>query len=154
MGLLGPMDPQSNPIGNQQLLEKFGIEKFDAELNADVKRAKWVNSTLTSINRGESGPEDYPPVLPFDNYQIHFKVLTDQMKSPTFKDEMGMFQRRLFELVQRMQPPPPPLAPPGVEGEPPEASPPGEAPAGPPNPEPEQPQSNGAVPPQHSPAMA
>jgi len=101
MGLFGPLDPMSNPFGNQQFLEKFGIEPIATNINADVKRARWIISVLTSINKGED--VEWPPILPFDDLNIHLQVLTDAMKAPNFKDERGAFQRRYNELMALIQ---------------------------------------------------
>ncbi len=102
-GAFGPIDPIQNPMGNQEFLEKFGLQPITTELNADVKKAKWVNSVLTSVNRGEMPPEKIPPIEDFDNIQIHLKVLTDRMKSPSFEDPMGVFRARYGDLMGRFQ---------------------------------------------------
>lgn len=96
--LFGPLDPIQNPVGNQEFLEKFGATPLTTQLNADVKRARWVNSVLTAVSRGEMDPMEIPPVLPFDNLDIHLKILTDRMKSPDFKDPLQVFQQRLGEI--------------------------------------------------------
>lgn len=103
MGLFGPLDPSANPIGNQEFLEKFGVEKIQTDLNADVRRARWINSVLLAINRGDMGPESYPPILPVDNLMIHQKVLSDAVKAPGFQDTNRMFERRLTEINQILQ---------------------------------------------------
>jgi hypothetical protein len=103
MGLFGPLDPMSNPIGNEEFLEKFGVSSITTEINADVERARWINSVLTAVNRGEMAIQQIPPIMPFDNLQIHMKVLTDEMKRPDFKDEMGAFSMRAQQIDQILQ---------------------------------------------------
>ena len=107
MGVFGPIDPMQNPVGNEEFLEKFGVTPLTTEINADVKKARFVNSVLTAINRGEMGKESYPRLLPVEQnpqtIQIHQKILTDRMKSPEFKDENGAFMMRYQELNNGMQ---------------------------------------------------
>lgn len=102
-GLFGPIDPMSNPIGNEEFLEKFGLSPIHTELNADVKRARWINSVLTAVNRGQIPMEKVPPIMPFDNLQIHLKVLTDEMKRPDFNDPAGVFGMRAQQIDSIMQ---------------------------------------------------
>lgn len=102
-GMFGPIDPVSNPIGNEEFLEKFGISPIHSEINADVKRARWINSVLTSVNRGQMSIDKVPPILPVDNLDIHFKVLTDEIKRPEFKDEQGLFQMRAQQIDSILQ---------------------------------------------------
>lgn len=130
-GLFGSLDPDQNPIGNQQFLEKFGIQPIETELNADVEKARWVVSVLTAINRGELTPDKYPPLQPFDNPMIHQKIVTDYMKDPNFQDPSGVFQNKMQEIgmavqqAQMNQPQPPPGAPMGHPPGPPGPPPPG-----------------------------
>lgn len=102
-GMFGPLDPGSNPIGNQEFLEKFGMTPFNTELDADVKRARWVVGVLHQVSRGEMGQEKIPPILEYDNKQVHLKILTDRMKQPSFKDDMGIFENRRMLLQQAIQ---------------------------------------------------
>lgn len=106
-GMFGPIDPMSNPVGNEEFLEKFGMKPIATQVNADVKKARYVNTVLTAINRGELGTDAYPMLLPVEQspetVQIHLKILTDRMKAPEFKDEMQMFQNRFMELQGLMQ---------------------------------------------------
>lgn len=100
MGLFGALDPVSNPIGNKQFLEKFGVTPIENQMNMDVEKAKWVVSVLVGINRGELPPTAYPPFDPIDNVDIQFSILSNKMKTPEFKDTLGVFQRKLQELNQ------------------------------------------------------
>lgn len=102
-GLFGPVDPMQNPIGNKQMLEKFGVKGISTPVNADVERANWVVSELQAINRGKLPPEHYPTILPFDNLEIHLGILENHIKKPNFKDEQGMFARRYQELMGILQ---------------------------------------------------
>ena len=44
-GLLGDVSPEGNPIANQQFLSEFGVNEFDSNTNADVRRAKYIVGT-------------------------------------------------------------------------------------------------------------
>ena len=101
--MFGPLDPVQNPVGNREFLEKFGVTPINSELDADVKRARWVVGVLHQISRGEMPPDQEPPVLPFDNKMVHMKILTDRMKQPSFKDPEGVFENRLAQLQQAIQ---------------------------------------------------
>ena len=98
MGLFGPIDPVQNPMANQEFLEKFGMSPFSTEMNADVERARWVVSVLTSINRGIMPREMYPVFRPIDNPDIHKKIITDAMKRPQFRDAQHVFEEKLNEI--------------------------------------------------------
>lgn len=114
-GLLGDVSPMGNPIANQQFLEEFGVAKFDSETNADVKKAKFVVSVLKGINEGRAAPEDYPPLMVYDNVMIHKKVIEDAMKVPGFVDTQQFFGKKYQEIMAAM-PPPMPMLPPGMPG--------------------------------------
>jgi len=99
-GLFGPLDPQQNPEGNAEFLKRFGIPRFSGVTNPDVEYAKYCLQVLKKIDRQQLSPEAYPQLRSFDNLDIHQKVLTDEMKKPTFKDLTGIFQQRLDEIAQ------------------------------------------------------
>jgi len=97
-GLLGQVDPQTNPVGNKEILEKFGITGISTVANSDVERAKWINGVLVSINRDQLEIDSYPPILPMDDLNIHMKILTDYMKKPKFKDPKQVFVQRYEQI--------------------------------------------------------
>lgn len=108
MGMFGPIDPMTNPVGNAEFLEEMGVTKFATQSNTDVKRANWVNSVLKEISEqissGQQPTTQYPQFQPWElNPQvlmIHEKVLTDFMKSPSFNDQSGVFMQRYNEIQQ------------------------------------------------------
>lgn len=103
-GYLGPLDPNSNPVGNREFLSKFGVKQIPNQINADLEKAKHVNQILTAVNRDELGEEFIPPIRPeMDNLDVHLKVLTDQMKKPDFVDKYEVFESRFKELNSLQQ---------------------------------------------------
>lgn len=119
-GMLGPIDPMSNPIGNSEFLKELGVKKFTTQSNVDVEKANWVNGVLKTMNddalSGAPQTLEYPRLQLWElNPQtilIHEKVLTDFMKRPNFKDEAGAFNTRYQEIQQaKMAVMPPPIPP-------------------------------------------
>jgi hypothetical protein len=124
-GLLGDVSPQGNPIANQELLEEFGVKRFDSVLNPDVKRGRFIITTLKAINEGRLGPEAWPKQYPFDDLMLQKKMIEDAMKTPGFQDKQGAFQQKYNEVMGELSRLYPPQAPPPMEGQPPEGMPPG-----------------------------
>lgn len=100
LGLLGDVSPQGNPVANQKFLEKFGVSQFQGITNPDLQKANFVVGVLKQINDNKLPDSDYPPLLPFENVDIHMQTLVDEMKRPEFKDPKGAFQHKFEELNQ------------------------------------------------------
>lgn len=128
MNMFGPLDPQQNPVGNQEFLTKFGVGKISNMVNADTIKAKEVIDYLYRFKKVQSEQEvmelmqSWPKVEIFDDLQVHLKVLTDEMKSANFEDihgmpgfveqsmdpmgrpimqPVGVFEKRFLELQQK-----------------------------------------------------
>lgn len=97
MGLLGDITP-NNPVANQEFLQKFGIRQFQGVSNSDLVKANYVISVLRQINEGKLSEQNYPPLLPFEDVDIHMDRLIDEMKKPEFDDPKGVFQEKFREL--------------------------------------------------------
>lgn len=77
MGLIDMQDPK-NRI---ELLERFGINGFNASTSLDIKRAEWENDLLDELS---ASPDNKPVVLEIDNDAEHIKCHEDRMKQPAF----------------------------------------------------------------------
>ena len=76
-GLLG--DP-ADPSIRGKVLDKLGIEGFEAEYLLDAKKAR---RTLLALQKGE----DPPPILPVDNHGIQFQIFRDHMLTSEYENE-------------------------------------------------------------------
>jgi hypothetical protein len=110
-GLLGQLDPQTNPVGNQEFLENFGVDGVDYVTNPDVEQAKHVISILNQIVRAETEQEaealvneNWPELKEYDDLEIHQMVIETQMKKPGFKDRMDIFLEKVPVLDDMGQP--------------------------------------------------
>lgn len=99
-GLFGPIDPVQNPVGNREFLEKLGFGAFEVAKNPDIEKAKYNVRVLTKINKGQLPLEAFPKMTPFDDIDIHMKVLVNEMKRPEFKDTQEVFKAKFDELNQ------------------------------------------------------
>ncbi|MDX1902084.1 MAG: hypothetical protein SFW66_08830 [Gammaproteobacteria bacterium] len=113
LGMLGDVSPQANPVANQKFLEKFGVTQFQGITNPDLLKANFVVGVLKQINDNKLPENDYPPLLPFENVDIHMQTLVDEMKRPEFKDPKQVFAAKFEELnaakeaqMQALQPVP------------------------------------------------
>lgn len=97
-GALGDVSP-ANPVANAEYLQKFGVTQFSGVSNPDLVKANFVVGVLNQINDGKIAPDNYPPLLPFENVDIHMATLVDEMKRPEFKDRRGVFKQKFDELL-------------------------------------------------------
>lgn len=138
LGLLGDVSPQGNPVANQKFLEKFGVSQFQGITNPDLQKANFVVGVLKQINDGKLPRTDYPPLLPFENVDIHMQTLVDEMKRPEFQDPQQVFAAKFQELNEAKSAQLAALAPqmPANPGANPNAGNPGESPHDPNMPQP------------------
>lgn len=77
-GVLGDLNPATNPVGNMKFREEFGISDFPTITGNDTKRAKWENDLLR-----QKKFEDVE-VLPQDDPVIHYNIVVEETKRPEF----------------------------------------------------------------------
>jgi hypothetical protein len=78
LGILGQLDPITNPIANQKIREEFGIADFPTTTGKDTERAKSENDLM------RQGKANEVELMTWDNPVIHFSVVTEEMKRPEF----------------------------------------------------------------------
>ena len=91
MGMLGQLDPMSNPVGNGAFLKKFGVNKFPTQNNRDVDRAKWENDLI------RQKAFEQVKILESDDDKIHMDILDDVIKRPEFDRLEQEVQEVYFE---------------------------------------------------------
>ena len=91
-GVLG--DIINNPVNKQKFLERLGVKGFDADFEADVKRAQWENEML------EDGMGGGAAVLPYENHTIHLQMHMNRMKEPSFMQLDPAIQQQFIQHVE------------------------------------------------------
>lgn len=94
MGLLG--DPR-NPETRMKVLQKLGTSGFKNEFTIDAERARRNMHKIRNERNFDVQP------FPFDIYPVHFKVITDFIKSADYESEPKEVQDALFQLAMAYQ---------------------------------------------------
>lgn len=76
--LLGDLNPDTNPVGNRDFLEKMGIQQFTSSVSGGLKKAEWENDQMRQDKRDEI------KAIPIDEHVIHFKTILKEIDRPEF----------------------------------------------------------------------
>lgn len=87
-----------NPKNRNEFLSRLGINGFDADYTADVKRAEYENDMMDNITLN---PQDRPVMLEQDNHDIHIAIIDERMKQPSF-GELPQEAQQIY-LMHRTQ---------------------------------------------------